>query len=331
MQSIADKELTQGVDFELIESLPADGTNCLLIFDDSLEILSKSEKFNAIATAGRHRYLNCVYIKHILFHKNKTGRDAKLRTTHTVLLKYPRDVQQIDILGRQLDLGKQLKQWFDDATQEPYGHLMIDLRPSTSDLLRYCSKVTSFPSELFVPNIRARISDINVERSELLYSQVLSESQQKFSTAFLLHCPKEFIRFLCECIVNLIEWNLTRVKEISLLASKNKLESSHQNYNPNFQKTCFRLKSWNTILICIYQPCLNNFTTFFNYEVKKFLLVPKKLSRKRKLSQPYSEIEKKNKRFSQLSKKRKKKLCPKKNDRPPKEPKTDLEFVFFLS
>ena len=151
--------------------------------------------------------------------------------------------------------------------------------------------------------------------------------------AFLLHCPKEFIRFLCECIVNLIERHLTRVEEISLLASKNNLESSHQNYNPNFQKTYFGLKRWNTILICIYGPCLNNFTFLFNYEVKKFLLVPKKLweTGKRKLSQHYSEIEKKNKRFSQLLKKRKKKLCPKKNDRPPKEPKTDLEFVFFLS
>ena len=124
-------------DFELIENLPADGTKNLLIFDDSLDILSKSEKFNEIATAGRHRNLNCVYIKHNLFHKNKTGRDAELQTTHIVFFKSPRDVQQIDILGRQLGLGKQLKQWYDDATQQPYGHLMIDLRPSTPDLLRY--------------------------------------------------------------------------------------------------------------------------------------------------------------------------------------------------
>ena len=54
MQSIADIEFIQGVDFELIENLPADGTKYLLIFDDSLDILSKSEKFNAIAIAGRH-------------------------------------------------------------------------------------------------------------------------------------------------------------------------------------------------------------------------------------------------------------------------------------
>ena len=61
---------------------------------------------------------------------------------------------------------------------------MIDLRPSTTDLLRYCSNVTSFPTEFFVPNSRARITDINDKRTELLYSEALSESQQEISTSF---------------------------------------------------------------------------------------------------------------------------------------------------
>ena len=73
IQSIADIKFIQGVDFDLIENLPADGTKYLLKVDESLDILSKSEEFNGIATAGRHRNLNCVYIKHNLFHKNKTG------------------------------------------------------------------------------------------------------------------------------------------------------------------------------------------------------------------------------------------------------------------
>ena len=93
-------------------------------------------------------------------------------------------MQQIDILGRQLGLGKQLKQWYDDATQEPYGHLMIDLRPSTHDLLRYCSNVTSFLSEFFVPTSRTCISDINDKRTELLFCEAPSESQQEISTSF---------------------------------------------------------------------------------------------------------------------------------------------------
>ena len=76
MRLIAVIEFIQGVDFDLIDNLPAEGTKYLLIFDDSVDIISKSGKLNAIETAVRHRNLNCVYIKHNLFNKNKTGRDS---------------------------------------------------------------------------------------------------------------------------------------------------------------------------------------------------------------------------------------------------------------
>ena len=92
-------------------------------------------------------------------------------------------MQQNDMLGKQLGLGKQLTQWYDDATQETCGHLMIDLRPSTSDLVRYCSNVLSFPSQFVVSNSRARISDINDERTELVYSEFFLESQQEIQTS----------------------------------------------------------------------------------------------------------------------------------------------------
>ena len=62
---------------------------------------------------------------------------------------------------------------------------MIDFRLSAPDLLGYCSNVTSFPSEFFVPNRRARFSDINDKRTEILYTEALSESQQEISTSFL--------------------------------------------------------------------------------------------------------------------------------------------------
>ena len=68
MKSIADIEFIHCVDFDLIDNKPADGTKYLLLFHDSLDILSKSEKFNAIATTCRHRNLYCLYIKHNLFH-----------------------------------------------------------------------------------------------------------------------------------------------------------------------------------------------------------------------------------------------------------------------
>ena len=58
----------QGVNFEFIDSLKNNGTKYLLIFDDSCEEICNSKGFVNIATAGRHRGLSTIYIKHNLFH-----------------------------------------------------------------------------------------------------------------------------------------------------------------------------------------------------------------------------------------------------------------------
>ena len=75
-----------------------------------------------IATAGRHRGLNAIYIKHNLFHQSKLGRDAELQNTHIVLFKSPRDVMQICTLRAQLGLISELAGWYRDATSVPHGH-----------------------------------------------------------------------------------------------------------------------------------------------------------------------------------------------------------------
>ena len=75
----------QGVDFDLIEILPNNGTKYLLMFDDSCEEISNSKQFFKIATAGRPKGLNTIYIKHNLFQQSKLGRDAELKKyTHSL-------------------------------------------------------------------------------------------------------------------------------------------------------------------------------------------------------------------------------------------------------
>ena len=51
-KNIKNNEFAQGVDFELIQNLPNNGTKYLLIFDDSCEEISSSKEFVKIATAG---------------------------------------------------------------------------------------------------------------------------------------------------------------------------------------------------------------------------------------------------------------------------------------
>ena len=88
-KEIENLEFVQGVSFEFIDSLKNNGTKYLLIFDDSCEEISNSKVFVDIATAGRHRGLSTIYIKHNFFHQSKLGIDVELQNTHIVLFKSP--------------------------------------------------------------------------------------------------------------------------------------------------------------------------------------------------------------------------------------------------
>ena len=105
---IENLEFVRGVNFEFLDSLKNNGAKYLLIFDDSCEDKCNSKAFVNIATAGRHRGLSTIYIKHNLFHQSKLGRDVELQNFHIVLLKSHRDVMQVTTLTKQLGLGSEL-------------------------------------------------------------------------------------------------------------------------------------------------------------------------------------------------------------------------------
>lgn len=166
-----DLNFVQGCDFDLIQDLPKTTRKTLLIFDDSCEEISRSKQFEKIATAGRHRGLCVIYIKHNLFHKSPLGRDIELQNTHIVLFKSPRDVQQIKILSKQLGLVGELENWYKKATNKPYGHLLIDLSTNTPDYLRYSSGFD--PTTFYLPKNSSRTTVVNDEPTKLLYSKGL--------------------------------------------------------------------------------------------------------------------------------------------------------------
>ena len=172
LNKLRNLEFIQGIDFDFIKSLPNDGTRYLLIFDDSCEEICSSKEFQTIATAGRHKGLNVIYIKHNLFHKSSLGRDIELQLTHIVLFKNPRDVQQVKHLGKQLGLGSELDIWYKNATQKPFGHLLIDLSPKTFEHLRFCSGFD--PSIFYLPKEKARTTIIDDEHTIHLYTSTTS-------------------------------------------------------------------------------------------------------------------------------------------------------------
>ena len=188
------------------------GTKYLLYFDDSCEEICSSKAFVDIATAGRHRGLSTIYVKHNLFHQSKLGGDVELQNTHLVLFKSPRDVMQVTTLSTELGLGSELVDWYWDARSVPFGHLLIDLSPRTDDRLRYCTNSGSFPSKISIPDRLKLLTTLDDEHTKSLYSPGVPIVFPQVQKSLPQSCPKEFIRFLCECMINLLKGNLQSIK-----------------------------------------------------------------------------------------------------------------------
>ena len=69
-----------------------------------------------------------------------------LNSHYLVLMKNPRDIQQVKVLGRQLGQEKLLEEAYKDCMREQYAYLLIDLSPHhTHESLRI--KTNIFPKE----------------------------------------------------------------------------------------------------------------------------------------------------------------------------------------
>ena len=62
-----------------------------------------------------------------------------------ILFKNPRDIQQIKLLGRKLGMQKKLLDVYLDATEDPFGYLLIDLSPGNK--VSYMLRSRIFPAE----------------------------------------------------------------------------------------------------------------------------------------------------------------------------------------
>ena len=167
-KEIENLEFVQDVNIEIIDSLKNNSTMYLLVFDDSCEGICNSKAFVDIATAGRHRGLNTIYIKHNLFHQRKLGRDVELQNTHIVHFKFLRDVMQVSPLSTQLELGSKLIDWYRDATSVHYGDFLVHLSTPTDNWLRYCTNTGSILSTFYMPDRLKHSKNLDDEHTKSL-------------------------------------------------------------------------------------------------------------------------------------------------------------------
>lgn len=127
----------------------ADETVCnLVVLDDLMNSVTSSPDMENLFVKGmHHRHLSLIYLNQNLYCIGKHSRTISLNTHVMVLMKNPRDVSQLQCLGRQAFLGKGsfLMDAYKDATTYPYGYLLLDFSPSGQEEYRVRTKV--FPGE----------------------------------------------------------------------------------------------------------------------------------------------------------------------------------------
>ena len=140
---IPDIEFKNGIPADLYDSITADTRNLVILDDQMSEAGDKKELSQLFTQGSHHRNLSVIYIVQNLFDQGRSMRTVSLNTQDLVIFKNPRDKKQITTLASQMypKNGSFLTDAYLDATTEPFGYLVIDLKQDTPEEFRVRSKI----------------------------------------------------------------------------------------------------------------------------------------------------------------------------------------------
>ena len=129
-QSVFDE--MKGVEFR--KSIPSlnDLDNALLIIENFMNEIDMGIA-NFFTRGSHHRNVSVILVTQNLFHQNKHFRTCSLNAKYMIIFKNPRDTLQIKHLARSVFAGEtnRFLEAYKNATERPFGYLLIDLRQST--------------------------------------------------------------------------------------------------------------------------------------------------------------------------------------------------------
>ena len=118
-----------------LEHLAQTGKNSLLILDDLMSEVSGNAATELFTRGTHHLQISVIYIVQNLLYQNKHARTISLNTQYMILFRNIRDASQISYLARQMHPRRPavLMDAYEDATSTPFGYLVIDMHPQSTD------------------------------------------------------------------------------------------------------------------------------------------------------------------------------------------------------
>jgi hypothetical protein len=129
---------------EDIRKFGSDSGHKIIILDDLMsKVTSSPVILDLFCQYSHHLNISVIFLTQNIFHGGKCSRSLNLNSHYYVLFKNKRDVNQIKTLGRQLfpKRGDILLEAYLDATEEPFGYLLLDLHPRSDEKFMLRSKL----------------------------------------------------------------------------------------------------------------------------------------------------------------------------------------------
>lgn len=119
----------------------------LLILDDMLDQLSR-DIVNIFTVSSHHCNISCIFVTQNIFFKNPHLRSISLNSHYIVTFRQPRDLNQIQVLGRQIlpHKSKVFLKIYSEATKKKYNYILINIHPANE--LHTSIHENIFPNEI---------------------------------------------------------------------------------------------------------------------------------------------------------------------------------------
>ena len=127
----------------------------MIFFDGICEEIFNEKDFFKLDTAGRHKNVPVIYVKHNLFQQSKQSQTVCLKIPHLFLFKSPRDIQQIGYSGRRLNRKKFFRHVYQLATKEEFLRYSLNIVPP-------------LPTIFSLPSSKAVITALENEREKII-------------------------------------------------------------------------------------------------------------------------------------------------------------------
>lgn len=165
-------EFIEGIPDDIGHFLDVNKRNVIIIDDLMTEATQDSRVCDLFTKGSHHRNLSVICLLQNMYYRGKENRTMSLNSHYMVLFKNPRDQQQIAVLARQMypSNPETLLSKYREATEHPFGYLIIDLKPDTPDSERL--KINMQPLKYSAPKMKSDISTQTVANQSVSHLDV---------------------------------------------------------------------------------------------------------------------------------------------------------------